>query len=318
LRYLKAMELVLISKSKGALGRMRVGRMNLLILFLLVTGTVGSVAYWGYMRGADSVANAMLTDPEFATSFWQRELVAQRKFINDIRRDVQSDLSTLAIRAGSLQAHVTRLDALSERLVAVADLDPREFGLSDAPAVGGPVPDNFILPEWGSLLANLETLGTDLAMREDRLDALEALIFDRQLRDDMHPGGRPLEDGWMSSGFGYRTHPVTGLKEFHSGVDFAGKRGLEVHSVGAGIVTWSGKRWGYGNMVEISHGNGYITRYAHNKKNLVGIGERVNKDQKIALLGSTGRSTGPHVHFEVLRNGKVINPWKFIKHAASH
>jgi murein DD-endopeptidase MepM/ murein hydrolase activator NlpD len=259
----------------------------------------------------------MLNDPEFATSFWQRELIGQRKLINDIRLDTQSNLSTLAIRAGSLQAHVTRLDALAERLVAVADLDPAEFGLSDAPAVGGPVPDNFIPPRWDSLITNLEALRVDLAVREDRLDALETLIFDRRLRDDMHPDGRPVDDGWISSGFGFRTHPVSGVKEFHSGVDFAGRQGLEVRSVGAGIVTWSAKRWGYGYMVEINHGNGYVTRYAHNKKNLVELGDRVSKDETIALLGSTGRSTGPHVHFEVLRNGKVVNPWKFIKQAAS-
>ncbi len=263
------------------------------------------------------MANAMVTDPDLATSILQAEIIAQRKLITDIRVASESNLTTLAIRAGSLQAHVTRLDALAERLVSVADLDPAEFGLSDAPAVGGPMPDNFILPEWDSLLANLELLGSDLAVREDRLDALEALIFDRQLHNEMHPGGQPIEDGWISSGFGFRTHPVSGVKEFHSGVDFAGKAGLEVRSVGAGIVTWSGKRWGYGYMVEINHGNGYVTRYAHNKKNLVDLGDRVDKDEIIALLGSTGRSTGPHVHFEVLRDGKVVNPWKFISQAGS-
>ena len=311
------MELVLISESKGARGRIRIGYTNVFIIFLLVVSTASGFAYWGYTRGADSVVNAMLTDPEFATSFWQRELVAQRKTIGEIRLDMDADLQILAIRAGSLQAHVTRLDALAERLISVANLDPTEFGLSDAPAVGGPDPEDFIPPRWDSLLANLESLGADLAMREDRLDALEALIFDRQLHDDMHPNGRPLNDGWISSGFGFRTHPLTGAKEFHSGIDFAGKQGVKVRSVGAGIVTWSGKRWGYGNMVEINHGNGYVTRYAHNKKNLVDIGDRVNKDQYIALLGSTGRSTGPHVHFEVIRNGKVINPWKFINQAGS-
>jgi murein DD-endopeptidase MepM/ murein hydrolase activator NlpD len=311
------MELVLISKSKGALGRARIRFAGLLIALLLLAGAASGVAYWGYLRGADSITNAMLTDPQFAASFWQRELVAQRKLISSIRLDAQSNLSTLAIRAGSLQAHVTRLDALAERLVSVADLDPAEFGLSEVPAIGGPVPDNFVPPEWDSLIVNLEVLGADLAMREDRLDALEALIFDRRLRDDMHPDGRPIEDGWISSAFGFRTHPVTGIKEFHSGIDFAGRQGLEVRSIGAGIVTWSGKRWGYGHMVEINHGNGYVTRYAHNKKNLVDIGDRVDKDGIIALLGSSGRSTGPHVHFEVLRDGKVVNPWKFISQAAS-
>lgn len=311
------MELVLISKSKGALGRVRIRYTVISVALLAIISGACGVTYWGYQYGQRSMVNAMTTDPEFATSILQAEVIAQRKLITEIRRDAQSNLSTLANRAGALQAHVTRLDALAERLVSVADLDPAEFGLSGAPAVGGPAPDNLITPQWNSLLANLELLDADLALREDRLDALEALIFDRQLHEEMHPDGQPIDDGWISSGFGFRTHPVTGLKEFHNGVDFAGKAGLEVRAVGAGIVTWSGKRWGYGKMVEINHGNGYVTRYAHNKKNLVEIGDRANKDQVIALLGSTGRSTGPHVHFEVLHNGKVVNPRNFISQAAS-
>lgn len=287
-----------------------------IMLFAIVAGSCG-ITYWGYLAGQRSTANGMVSDPDLTTAILQAEIIAQRKLITDIRVTSESDLTTLAMRTGSLQAHVTRLDALAERLVSVADLDPEEFRLSDVPAVGGPMPDKFIPPEWDLLLANLELLGSDLAVREDRLEALEALIFDRQLRDEMHPGGQPIKDGWISSGFGFRTHPVSGVKEFHSGVDFAGKAGLEVGSVGAGIVTWSGERWGYGNMVEINHGNGYVTRYAHNKKNLVGLGDRVDKDEIIALLGSTGRSTGPHVHFEVLRDGKVVNPWKFISRAGS-
>jgi murein DD-endopeptidase MepM/ murein hydrolase activator NlpD len=311
------MELVLISESRGALGRARLGVARLLGLAAAVASVLILVGYVGFQQGATSITDAIANDPEFATSIWQTELISQRKLLNDMRVDVESNLRTLAIRAGSLQAHVTRLDALGERLVQVADLDPDEFGLSDTPALGGPNPENAVPLQWQSLLANLELLSSDLLVREDRLDALEALIFDRQLHEEMHPDGRPLDDGWISSGFGYRTHPVSGVKEFHRGIDFAGKPGLDVSSVGAGIVTWSGKRWGYGNLVEINHGNGYVTRYAHNKKNLVKIGDKVSKDSPIALLGSTGRSTGPHVHFEVLRHGKVVNPWKFIKRSAS-
>lgn len=311
------MELVFISKSKGALARVQVHLASICVVAVLASAVCGGAAYWGYVEGSKAVETAMLTDPAYASSVWQSEIVVQRKIVDDIRLDVQSDLDTLAVRAGRLQAHVTRLDALAERLVDVANLDPAEFGLADAPPIGGPAPADFVPPQWASLLANLESLSGDLSVREDRLEGLESLLFSRQLRDNMHPDGRPVEDAWISSGFGYRTHPVTGAKEFHSGIDFAGKQGLDVKAVGAGIITWSGRRWGYGNMVEINHGNGYVTRYAHNKKNLVGIGERIDKDQKIALLGSTGRSTGPHVHFEVLRNGKVVDPWKFIRHVAS-
>jgi murein DD-endopeptidase MepM/ murein hydrolase activator NlpD len=289
-----------------------------MIAMLIVFALVFGIGYGGFKRGEHSMANAIRTDPAFARTIWQEELVVQRQLLRDMRIDSQSELTTLAARTGILQAHITRLDALAERLVSVADLDPKEFGFTDVPGFGGPDPERSVTPNWTSLLANLDSLSTDITVREDRLDALEALIFDRRLHDDMHPAGRPIEHGWISSQFGYRTHPVSGSREFHSGIDFAGKAGLDVLSVGAGIVTWSGKRWGYGNMVEINHGNDYVTRYAHNKKNLVKIGDTVAKDAPIALLGSTGSSTGPHVHFEVLHNGKVVNPRDFIKQAAAN
>ena len=311
------MELVLISNARGAIGRFRVGVPTLSAIAMVLVAVIGVVAYLGFTHGAKSASQAMRSNPEFAASLWEEELISQRQLIDAIRLDSQSSLSTLAARAGRLQAHITRLDALAERLITVANLDAEEFGLPNTPAVGGPTPEEMVPPEWISLMANLQTLDGDLALREDRLDALEALIFDRQLHEEMLPEGRPIDDGWISSGFGYRTHPVSGQREFHSGVDFAGKLGHEIRAVGAGIVTWSGERWGYGNLVEINHGNGYVTRYAHNKKNLVDIGDRVDKDETIALLGSSGRSTGPHVHFEVLADGKVVNPWNFIKRAQS-
>jgi murein DD-endopeptidase MepM/ murein hydrolase activator NlpD len=289
-----------------------------MIAMLITTALLFGISYGGFKRGEHSVVNAIRTDPALARTIWQEELLAQRQLLQDMRIDSQSELTTLAARTGTLQAHVTRLDALAERLVSVANLDPTEFGFGDAPSFGGPDPERSSAPKWGSLLANLDSLSTDLTLREDRLDALEALIFDRRLQDDMHPTGRPLEGGWISSQFGYRTHPVSGSRVFHDGIDFAGRPGSGVLSVGAGIVTWSGERWGYGNLVEINHGNGYLTRYAHNKRNLVKIGDTVAKDARIALVGSTGTATGPHVHFEVLHNGKVVNPRNFIKQAAAN
>ena len=140
---------------------------------------------------------------------------------------------------------------------------------------------------------------------------LETLLMDRSLRERLMPSGRPISKGWLSSNFGKRADPFTGKQEYHKGVDFAGKEGADVLAVGDGVVTWSSKRSGYGNLVEINHGNGYVTRYGHNKSNTVEVGETVKKGQQIALIGSTGRSTGPHVHFEVLRNGKQVNPAKF-------
>ena len=157
----------------------------------------------------------------------------------------------------------------------------------------------------------LDDLGTEMEDREQKLSVLETLLMSRSLRERVMPSGRPIEEGWLSSKYGKRNDPFTGKQDFHKGLDFAGKKGSAVMAVGDGVVTWSGKRTGYGNLVEISHGNGYVTRYGHNQSHLVEMGETVKKGQQIALMGSSGRSTGPHVHFEVLRDGKTVNPAKY-------
>jgi len=132
------------------------------------------------------------------------------------------------------------------------------------------------------------------------------------LRDEVHPEGRPVHSGYISSMFGNRTDPFTGRAAFHKGVDFAGREGSEVVAVASGVVIWSGDRYGYGQMVEINHGNGYVTRYAHNSDNLVAVGDTVKRGEVIAVMGSTGRATGPNLHFEVLHNGRVVNPLSYV------
>jgi murein DD-endopeptidase MepM/ murein hydrolase activator NlpD len=147
---------------------------------------------------------------------------------------------------------------------------------------------------------------------EEQLDVLEEVIINRQLRKESKPRGRPIEKGWTSSYYGKRTDPFTGKLAMHKGMDFAGKAGSGVIAVASGVVTWSGDRYGYGQLVEINHGNGYATRYGHNAEILVEVGESIEKGQKIALMGSSGRSTGPHVHFEVLKNDRQVNPSKYV------
>jgi murein DD-endopeptidase MepM/ murein hydrolase activator NlpD len=134
----------------------------------------------------------------------------------------------------------------------------------------------------------------------------------RNLRERIIPSGRAVEQGHLSSKFGKRIDPFTGKQEQHKGIDVAGKEGSRIMAVGDGVVTWSGERTGYGNLVEINHGDGFVTRYGHNKLPLVNAGETVRKGQAIALMGSTGRSTGPHVHIEVVHNGKQVNPTKYL------
>jgi len=166
--------------------------------------------------------------------------------------------------------------------------------------------------EVPELTAVLDTLELQVDDRRQQLVALESLLASRQLTQRVMPGGLPLIGGWISSHFGYRSDPFTGRGAFHAGVDFAGPPGSKVVAVGPGIVSFSGYKSGYGNVVEITHPTGYVTRYGHNSRNLVRVGQSVQKSEAIAIIGSTGRSTGTHVHFEVLRDGNVLNPNRYL------
>ena len=159
----------------------------------------------------------------------------------------------------------------------------------------------------------MQSLNVQLDDRESQLSVLETVLLNQNLKARVYPRGRPVGSGWISSYFGKRTDPFTGKKAMHKGMDFAGRKGSDVIAVAAGVVTEVGAQSGYGKLVEIQHGNGYVTRYAHNAAVLVKAGERVTKGQTIAKMGSSGRSTGPHVHFEVLRNGKTVNPARYVQ-----
>jgi murein DD-endopeptidase MepM/ murein hydrolase activator NlpD len=245
---------------------------------------------------------------------WQGEMDQQRNEIASARRKVDEDMDALALRLGELQAKVIRLDALGERLTEIAKLDRGEFDFSTSPAVGGPEAANPAVESMGvpDFVQSLETLNQQVEDRSAQLGLLETMLMSRNLEDEVSPAGRPIKRGWISSYYGMRTDPFTGRRERHKGMDLAGKEGSDVISVGAGVVTWAGERYGYGNLVEVNHGNGYSTRYGHCKEVLVKVGDTVKKGQVMALMGSTGRSTGPHVHFEVRYKGKAVDPKKYI------
>ena len=233
-------------------------------------------------------------------------------------RQVRENINALTARLGTLQAQVLRLNALGKRLVEMAGLQKGEFDFGSPPPQGGPEQPNVLaetpLP-LPSLTQSVDQLNQQLDDRQEQLSVLETMFRHRNLLDEVLPKGRPVSDGWISSYFGYRTDPFNGRREWHPGVDIAGKLGEPVVAVAAGIVTYAGKHGGYGNLVQINHGNGFVTRYGHNSKVLVKVGDTVTKGQEIALMGSTGRSTGPHVHFEVWRAGRVVNPIKYLSAA---
>ena len=246
---------------------------------------------------------------------WRGAVQLQQGEIEALRKSAQADLDALTLRIGQMQGEMLRLNALGERLVSQGDLDTAEFNFDEPPAVGGPHEASMSTSTSAGLndiLGMLDGLDAELADREQKLSVLESLLMSRSLTERVMPSGRPVQDGWLSSRYGKRSDPFTGKQDFHQGLDFAGKKGSEVVAVGDGVVSWAGKRSGYGNLIEVTHGNGYVTRYGHNQKNLVKVGDTVKKGQQIALMGSTGRSTGPHVHFEVVRDGKTVNPARYI------
>lgn len=278
------------------------------LLLITVAAGLGGAFYGGLhyaLVHAQGIRDILRND---AGSVWKKELDAQIEIVGRTRIEAEKSLDAMAGRVSILQGHVLRLDALGSRLAAMADLD-MEFGVDNPPGMGGPEPTVAQQSLGaGDFLSTLADLEHDLQDKSDKLSALESIMMARTLKEQTHPKGTPVADFWMSSAFGFRTDPLTGKREFHSGVDFAGPTGSSITAVAAGIVIWSGPRLGYGNLVEISHGSGYVTRYGHNSKNLVGVGDKVKKGEIIALMGASGRTTGTHVHFEVVRDGEYLNP----------
>ncbi len=248
---------------------------------------------------------------------WQTLLAEQQQDIDGLRRGSAEQVDALTLRMGAIQASLLRLDALGQRLTEVAKLGKGEFDFESAPAVGGPESDDeaesYSLPDLQASLARIEHQIKD---REQQLDILDELFVSQKIQKDLFIAGRPIHKGWMSSRYGYRSDPFSGKRSWHAGVDFAGKDGSNIVAVASGVVTWSSSRNGYGNLIEINHGGNVTTRYGHCKELLVKVGEVVKKGQVIAKMGSTGRSTGPHVHFEVLKGSKTLNPKKYIYRAS--
>ncbi|MFQ5545552.1 MAG: M23 family metallopeptidase [Acidiferrobacterales bacterium] len=242
----------------------------------------------------------------------QQELVAQRAAIATTRAHTEAHVNALTQRLGQLQAQMWRLNALGSHLARMAGLDKNEFDFTREPAMGGPAPRPIIEPVAPTLFPALDALDTRLAGQAERLQALETLLLNRQLEAAVTPSGWPVQGGWISSGFGWRVDPFTGRRALHEGVDIASRLDSSIHAMGDGVVSHAGPKAGYGLMVEVTHGN-IVTRYAHAKRVLVKVGDRVNRGHPLATVGSSGRSTGPHLHFEVLRQGKFVNPDPYLR-----
>lgn len=223
--------------------------------------------------------------------------------------DRQEHINALAIQLGQIQARVMRLDALGARLAKMAGI--KETDIDAPPAQGGPIERAYNMSE-SDLQQQMVALIDELQQKSDRYGALEAMLLQQSLKKNTLPSGRPVNAAYNSSSFGWRVDPFTGQMAFHEGLDFMAEVGTPIYAAASGIVTAAEKTPDYGNIVKIDHGSGVETRYAHASKLLVKAGQRVEKGQLIAEVGSTGRSTGAHLHFEVRLNGVALDPRRYL------
>lgn len=243
---------------------------------------------------------------------WRERLAEQQQEVDQVKAVAAAQSQAVGRQLAQMQARLLRMEALGARVTEMAELDEGEFSFADPAPQGGPSMSRQDALAWPDLQASLDELSAGLRARESELEILESMLRDQDFRQAAKVAGRPVSWGWMSSPFGKRVDPFSGKMAWHAGVDFAGKDGSEVITVASGVVTHAGKRSGYGQMVEINHGGGYVTRYGHHASLLVKAGDIVKQGQPIGTMGSTGRSTGPHVHFEVLKNGRSVDPARYV------
>ena len=288
------------------------------------TKCVLSIVLLGLPLAAGGMLGVKIADGRWQLLFdnsiaeMQHQIVIQRDEVDSGRAQLDSTLSAMTLKLAKLRSRLVRLDALGEQLTQIASLEDGEFDVSNTPGLGGPIgkPQTEIAEQLeiqDKVSAMFARLDSSISSRESQLQILQSMLSDNKLKSEHLVAGRPVKKGWMSSEYGMRIDPFHGKNQWHAGVDFAGRHGDDIIAVASGVVTASEKRSGYGLMVEINHKDGFVTRYAHNDKNLAELGSIVNKGQVIAQMGSSGRSTGPHVHFEVFKNGRTVDPATYIR-----
>ena len=302
------MQIILISdrlaKARSVnLSLVHLAGMAVLSLALLFGST--AAVYWFTLRYA----------AEFRIPVLQRlVLAAQEAEAERGRTFLQQNLNAMAVKLGEMQAQLTRLDALGERLSSLAGLRAQEFRFSEAPGLGGAAPtlmppQNLSLAEFGEKLA---VVSRHVENRNDMLGVFEAQLFEAAVKKKLLPNIMPVEAPYQASSFGRRIDPFTGQWAMHEGIDFLADQGSAVVAAAGGVVQFAGLHPQYGMMIDIDHGDDLVTRYAHLSKLFVKEGDVVVRGRRVALSGSTGRSTGPHLHFEVRFRGAAQNPAKFL------
>ncbi len=247
---------------------------------------------------------------------WRESLNAENAELDDLRGKLAAENEAAGKLLAQMQARLMLTEALGQRVVAKSRLDAEEFDFESEPAIGGPVAAQTEEISSSDLHEQIAVFADRLRAREAELLILESVLADSDQLADLELTGMPVHRGWISSPFGWRVDPINGQKAFHAGVDFAGRRKSDVMAIAGGVVTFAGEKDGYGRMIEISHGNGLLTRYGHHEALMVETGDVVRKGELIGLMGSSGRSTGSHLHFEVEHNGTPVDPNQYLKRSS--
>lgn len=295
------MSLTLLYRGKNVSFLMKLKKLHwvsLLIVFFLLSGGIIHLIFSG---------NAIPEQPLYS-------MASELETPHNIQHTNPQQLTALTMKLAELQSQVLRINALGERLAEASNIPEKEFNFNELPPSGGPSIEyeDITAKSITELSKDISSLEDLMFYEEKQLNMLESLMLGHHIESMSYLSGRPIIKGWLSSYFGTRKDPFNGRPAMHKGVDFAGKEDADIIATAAGVVSWAGERSGYGHLIELDHGQGMKTRYGHNKVLLVSAGDVVTKGQVIARMGSTGRSTGPHVHYEILRNNQQIDPIKFI------
>jgi len=303
------MNVILFSRRDGKARQFNLSHpITLGIVSVIALAVLAGAFAAGVTLGQHGMARMAIMSPTAA-------LRAEQQQIGALRAQVQDKIDAMALRLGTINANLIRLNALGKQLTQMANINSREFDFDRDPPQGGSDSDGVGRGAQASdVTAMIDSVSRQIDSRSAQFTSLENVLLGRQLSAQVRPTGRPVREGYISSYFGERMDPFNGEEAMHKGIDFATDAGADVLAVASGIVTWAGPREGYGNLIEINHGNGYTTRYAHNAETLVSVGDTVERGQAVAVVGSTGRSTGPHVHFEVLHDGTQIDPMAYVGH----
>lgn len=299
------MQLILINKS-GEPSQFALSSLRIKMIGLLAASVCVGLVFAGFLLKQSDFVDAAVIET------WRNKLSEQDAVVEELRAQSIARRQAVGRQIAEMQARLWRMEALASYMHETSGLLKEEFDFNAPVSQGGPLSNRTEVLAVDNLDTQLASLSQRLKQRETELSILDQVLLGIYNDKGSRPVGPPVTSGWMSSPFGERVDPISGKKAWHEGMDFAGAEGSDVISVANGVVVFAGYREGYGQMVEISHGKDIRTRYGHHEEVLVHAGQSVKRGDVIALMGSSGRSTGPHVHFEVLKSGRPVNPAQYV------